>query len=137
VTRSERKILLGVSALGILIVRTGLVPSKISAPGIEFAQTDQRALLRAVGAFVLYFLGAFLIYAVSDLMAWRYKFHRARRFDFEFRKKMTAEPVIVFVGKERRIEEADDELKLGFSATTTNKQNVRIKWHQAYQFFGR
>src|SRR5436305_1787543 len=111
VTRSERKILLAVSALGILIVQTGLVPSKISALGIEFAQTDQRALLRAVGAIVLYFLCAFLIYAISDLAAWRFKYRRAARFDFEYRKKIASEPVTVLVGKSLTPEEASGELK--------------------------
>lgn len=111
VTRTERKLLLAVSALGILIVKTGLVPSKISALGIEFAQTDQRALLRAIGAIVLYFLFAFLVYAISDLMAWRFKYHNAARFDFEYRKKMTSEPVTILVGTGRTPEEARGELK--------------------------
>ena len=56
-TRLERRNLLGASAIGIVIVKTGLVPSKISALGIEFSQTDQRSLLLAIAAVISYFLG--------------------------------------------------------------------------------
>jgi len=38
VSRSEQKILLGVSVLSITIVKTGLIPTKISALGIEFSK---------------------------------------------------------------------------------------------------
>lgn len=77
VTRKERRTLLGASAIGILILRTGLVPSKIAALGIEFNQADQKALLGALGAIVVYFLVAFMIYASSDLVAWRVAIHYA------------------------------------------------------------
>ena len=77
VTRTERRNLLGVSAIGIVIARSGLVPSKITALGIEFGPSDQRALLKIVAAIVLYFLLAFLIYAISDMVAWRSSFHQA------------------------------------------------------------
>jgi len=79
VTRQERKFLLGASALGVVIVKTGLVPSKISALGIEFEQADQKALLIAVGAVVLYFLFAFIIYGTSDFALKLYKQQKAER----------------------------------------------------------
>jgi hypothetical protein len=69
VTRKERKFLLGVSVVGIVIAQTGLVPSKITTLGIEFDKADQRALLIVFGWVVAYFLVAFIIYAASDLMA--------------------------------------------------------------------
>jgi hypothetical protein len=71
VTRRERRALLGVSAIGIVIAKTGLVPSKISALGIEFTQADQRSLLLSVAAIISYFLIAFIVYAASDFLAWR------------------------------------------------------------------
>ena len=77
VTRTERRTLLGVSALGIVIAKSGLVPSKINALGIEFDHADQRALLKMLSAIVTYFLIAFLIYAASDLVAWRIAFHHS------------------------------------------------------------
>ncbi len=79
VTRNERKLLLAVSAIGLIVRHAGLVPTKIAALGIEFSQIDQKMLLKAMGAIVLYFLGAFIIYALSDFVAWRFDFHRARR----------------------------------------------------------
>jgi hypothetical protein len=114
ITRNERKILLGASALGIVIVKTGLVPSKISALGIEFGQADQRSLLIATGAIVSYFLCAFLIYAVSDLMVWLYKYRRAEMSDVEFLKKVKSEPptvILVEPGKRRRRIEVDEKDK--------------------------
>lgn len=78
-TRSERRTLLGASAIGIVIVKTGLVPSKISALGIDFNQADQRSLLLAIAGVVLYFLIAFLIYAGSDFLVWRIAFRDAIR----------------------------------------------------------
>jgi len=71
VTRKERHFLLGMSLLGIALIKTGLVPSKISGLGIEFQGTDQRALLVIVAFIILYFLVAFIIYATSDYLAWR------------------------------------------------------------------
>jgi hypothetical protein len=50
---------------------TGLVPSKIVGLGVEFQAADQRWLLAVVAAVIVYFLFAFVIYAASDLMAWR------------------------------------------------------------------
>ena len=79
VTRKERRSLLGVSALGIVMVKTGLVPSKISALGIDFSPTDQKTILRAVAVVVGYFLVAFLLYAASDFFAWRYALRSAVR----------------------------------------------------------
>jgi hypothetical protein len=76
-TRAERRTLLAASAIGIIIVKTGLVPSRISALGIEFNQTDQHSLLLATAAVILYFFAAFLIYAGSDLLLWRLTFHES------------------------------------------------------------
>lgn len=70
VTRKERAYLLGLSAAGIVIVFTGLVPERITALGIQFAETDQRTLLRLLAAVIAYFLIAFVIYAASDYVSW-------------------------------------------------------------------
>lgn len=75
VTRAERKALLGVSAVAIAIARSGLVPTKISALGIDFTHSDQKAFLTTLSAVVLYFLVAFLSYASSDFASWRATFH--------------------------------------------------------------
>jgi hypothetical protein len=70
-TRKERRNLLAVSALGIVMMKTGLIPAKISALGIEFSHTDQTSLLRIVAAITGYFLTAFIVYALSDFWIYR------------------------------------------------------------------
>ena len=79
VTRKERRFLLGVGMVGITLVKTGLVPSKISALGIEFTKTDQKSLLFIVALITAYFVVAFTIYAVSDFIAWRLVYRAALR----------------------------------------------------------
>src|SRR6267142_5712600 len=71
VTRSERRTLLAVSAIGIIIVKAGFVPTKISALGIEFSETNQVILVRTIAAVILYFLIAFVIYGITDFTASR------------------------------------------------------------------
>jgi hypothetical protein len=78
-TRAERRNLLAISAIGIIIVKTGLVPSKISALGIDFSFTDQLLLFRALSAITGYFLVAFVVYAASDLAAWTHAIVSATR----------------------------------------------------------
>ena len=56
VTRNERKILLGVSMLGLVMVKGSLVPVKISALGIDFSKTNQTALLTILAIIVAYYL---------------------------------------------------------------------------------
>ena len=70
VTRKERLYLLGTSMVGIAILRTGLVPTQISALGIEFQRADQQTFLFLLGLVVFYFLVAFVVYATSDFLAW-------------------------------------------------------------------
>ena len=70
VTRRERVYLLATSTIGIAIVRTGLVPSEISALGIQFNAANRNALVVLLGIVVAYFLVAFIIYGVADFLAW-------------------------------------------------------------------
>ena len=79
VTRKERKFLLATSLIGIGVVRTGLVPSKISALGIEFTSANQYSILSIFSLVVLYFLVAFIIYAFSDFLIWRRSLRRQRQ----------------------------------------------------------
>jgi hypothetical protein len=71
VTRKERLYLLVVSIVGIAMVTTGLVPSKIATFGIELDSPNRDALLLLLALVNVYFLLAFSIYAVSDYMARR------------------------------------------------------------------
>jgi hypothetical protein len=78
VTRKERRMLLGVGILAITLVKTGLVPTKISALGVEFDKANQEALFAMLALVTLYFLAAFVIYAAADFLAWRRALHRER-----------------------------------------------------------
>ena len=78
VTRKERRSLLAVSAIAIIMAKTGLVPAKISGFGIEFTQADQSTFLFILGVIVMYLFFAFTTYALSDFLAWRIAFNRQR-----------------------------------------------------------
>lgn len=70
-TRSKRRVLLGVSLMGIAMAKAGLIPKKINALGVELESGNQGALLYLVAAVIIYFFVAFLIYGASDFIAWR------------------------------------------------------------------
>lgn len=79
VTRKERRSLLGVATAALVLVHAGVVPTRISALGIEFTTSNQQALLR-VAAFVIgYFLVTFVIYGVNDYLAWHHELQTAIR----------------------------------------------------------
>ena len=71
VTRKERRALLGVSALGMAMSATGLIPTKISALGIEFPPTEQASFVWAITGVVFFYLIAFIVYAWSDYISWK------------------------------------------------------------------
>lgn len=70
--RKERKGLLAVSVAAIAIVHGGLFPTQIAALGLTFNPANKTALFRIAAGIVLYFLLAFLIYAVNDWLAGRW-----------------------------------------------------------------
>lgn len=79
VARKERRMLLGISVLSIFIAKTGLIPTKISALGIDLEKTNQNAFLVVMALIVLYFVAAFLIYGLADFLAWRVSYNRSAR----------------------------------------------------------
>ena len=70
-TRGVRKSLLVSSVIAIAVAVTGLMPTKISALGLEFSQADRGSMLWLIGAVVAFFLISFFVSAISDFMAWR------------------------------------------------------------------
>jgi hypothetical protein len=105
VTRAERRSLLLVSAVGIVIEKTGLVPTKITTFGIVFSSTDRSVLLALIGGVVLYFLCAFAVYGWTDFIA----AHRAT--SSERREALTAR-----LRDEELLRDAEDE-----SSTTSRE----------------
>jgi hypothetical protein len=77
-TRKARLYLLGVSLVGITIVRTGLVPQELSTLGITFGQADRQSLLGILALVIVYFTLAFAVYGFSDFLAWRFAYSNVR-----------------------------------------------------------
>ncbi|WP_194091539.1 hypothetical protein [Vibrio hibernica] len=70
-TRKARRNLLAVSVLGIVTAKVGLVPTKISAFGVEFSSSNLEALMTLLALAIAYFLVTFIVYIVSELQAWQ------------------------------------------------------------------
>ncbi|KKK62723.1 hypothetical protein LCGC14_3001480 [marine sediment metagenome] len=71
VARKDRRALLGISVIGIVIVKANIMPTKLTAFGIEFGKTDQNFLLFAILLITAYFLFAFVLYSLSDFLAFQ------------------------------------------------------------------
>ena len=71
VSRKERRNLLITSTIGICVALLGLVPTQISALGIEFTPPRQTRLVWLAAVIVFYFLAAFAVYGVADYFIWR------------------------------------------------------------------
>jgi len=76
VTRKERRNLIGSALTYIIVVKLELVPSKISALGIELSSPAQDTFLSIFALIVCYFLCAFGLYAISDVLVWRQRFQQ-------------------------------------------------------------
>ena len=71
VTRKERRMLLGLSMLGVFFTHGGALPTKITTLGVELGAGDQKIFLLILAIGLLYFLLAFSLYAISDFIVWR------------------------------------------------------------------
>jgi hypothetical protein len=74
ISRAERRNLLIASAVGVLVARAGLVPTRFSTFGLEFQEPEQRVLIWVVLATVVYFMFAFALYGVADFLIWRTRY---------------------------------------------------------------
>lgn len=70
-TKKQRKYLLGFSLLIIAITWIGIVPTKLTALGIEFTQVEQRILLMILGLINFYYFTGFIIYGIKDYYIWK------------------------------------------------------------------
>lgn len=73
-SRSERRNLLLASFVGFLISKAGLIPTKISAFGIDLSAPQQNAFTLAATLIIVYFLVAYIFYALPDFLIWRKKY---------------------------------------------------------------
>jgi hypothetical protein len=74
ISRTERRNLLIASAIGVLVAKAGLVPTRFSTLGLEFQEPEQRVLIWVVFATVIYFVLAFALYGVADFFIWRKRY---------------------------------------------------------------
>lgn len=74
ISRSERRNLLISSVIGFLVSKAGIVPKKISALDIELSLPAQGTFVYLVGATIIYFLLAFIVYGLSDFFIWRKRY---------------------------------------------------------------
>lgn len=79
VTRKERRMLLGLSLLGLAVAFTGLTPQSIPAFGITFEPSDREALRQLFAGMLTFFLAAFLLYGWTDFLTWRMNYHKERQ----------------------------------------------------------
>ena len=70
-TRKSRRNLLAASILGIVTAKVGLLPTKISAFGVEFSTSNLEALMTLLCLAIVYFLVTFIVYIVSELQGWQ------------------------------------------------------------------
>jgi uncharacterized membrane protein len=70
VTRKERRALLGLAALGMVVAKTKLEVSQLTVLGLSCKSIPNADLLLYLGCLVLYFLVAFLVYVLSDVTSW-------------------------------------------------------------------
>ncbi|MFW1659158.1 hypothetical protein ACEWAN_23895 [Vibrio parahaemolyticus] len=68
-TRKVRNHLMVGGLIGVLVADVGLIPSKISALGIEFTGVEQANLLKLLFGVMIYYVATFTIYSISELSA--------------------------------------------------------------------
>ncbi|MGD9947608.1 MAG: hypothetical protein AB7U29_03905 [Desulfobulbus sp.] len=76
-SRKERRTLLGISLLSIMVVNVGLIPTKIPVLGIDLKAADQNAFRVILAVVLIYYIVAFALYGLADFFSWRIAFNRS------------------------------------------------------------
>ena len=71
ITRQTRTRLVAFSVLGVVIEKTGLVPTQIEGLGVVFEASHRASLVSILLLAIIYFTIAFLVYALSDFSKWQ------------------------------------------------------------------
>ncbi len=101
ITRRERRSLLVSSVVLTAVVATDVLPTRISALGIELGASNHQAMLYVLLAIVVYFLCSFLLYAAVDGGRWYVAWHIAQ----DLKPHHTD-----FAVGERRMDMSDDDI---------------------------
>jgi hypothetical protein len=72
-SRKSRTWLLVCSVIGFAVTQVGLVPTKITALGLEFSSGDRSSIVVLIFVVTLYFLVMFGLYALADYSAWHFR----------------------------------------------------------------
>jgi hypothetical protein len=72
-TRKERRNLLAASVVGFIVATMNVIPTRISALGIELPSPARNYFLYIVIAVTVYFMVAFVVYGTTDYFTWRHK----------------------------------------------------------------
>lgn len=79
VASKQRRYLLLASAVCLALVELDIVPTRISALGVELSASERDDLLKGALFVLLYFLIAFVSHAVGDIAEWMTTDREARR----------------------------------------------------------
>ncbi|EPN3982786.1 hypothetical protein ACTZ9J_004544 [Vibrio parahaemolyticus] len=115
-TRKARRNLLAASVLGIVTAKVGLVPTKVSAFGVEFSSSNIEALMTLLSLSITYFLVTFIVYIVSELQGWQLLIASKELSELKEQKISTSRTV--FTTQESKIEaEFQDRMSTVYSRT--------------------
>ncbi|EKA7394217.1 TPA: hypothetical protein ACN36B_004535 [Vibrio parahaemolyticus] len=115
-TRKARRNLLAASVLGIVTAKVGLVPTKVSAFGVEFSSSNIEALMTLLALSITYFLVTFIVYIVSELQGWQLLIASKELSELKEQKISTSRTV--FTTQESKIEaEFQDRMFTVYSRT--------------------
>lgn len=90
-TQAQHRNVLIVASLAILIARLNLVPTKISAVGVDLKTDDRHVIQIAVLVSLLYFLAAFSLSAVADYIVWLQRMRAAAQMRDQVREALAIE----------------------------------------------
>ena len=78
-TRKDRRSLLLSSTIGIIFVKTGLIPSKIEAYGIVITESERSNLFTILILIIFYFFITFIVRSTYDIMNWNMRLRSSAR----------------------------------------------------------
>lgn len=129
-TKRHRKLLLLLSLIAILMMKTGLVPEEVTALGIRFSKTDQDTILLITSMCIAYFLVGFVISVTCDLLLWVHSMQASEYLIFPSMaktfgpKSFSARSMALF----RFSYEIMIPLVLGY-------YSLKLLWHTSFQAF--
>lgn len=79
-TRDVRRSMLIASGISIVMIRTGIIPNKLTVLGLDFGNVNIDTLLAILAIIQTYFLVSFIVYLLNDLAVWRLEEDASQQF---------------------------------------------------------